>query len=82
MPTKDEFYRKVDAVGGAAREAIRELPPDLSDRERRLWLSLLSRLPEQIDDMKANFADPHLDSRRNRGDLEEKFGTGGGGIIT
>lgn len=67
--TRDEFYRKVDAVAGAAREALKMgLPPDMNQREKKLWTGVLSRLPEQIEDVKANFNDPHLDARRNRDD--------------
>jgi hypothetical protein len=61
MPTKNEFYRAVERVKDAAIEALKTIPEDLSpqSREGKIWNNLLSRLPNQLDDIRQQFSDPH-----------------------
>ena len=56
--TKDEFYRALDRLADAAVEAHKKMPSDIPDRHKRLWTSILSRLPEQIQDTKENLDNP------------------------
>lgn len=74
MSTKDEFYRKLDAVVAAATDALKAIPTDMPEQQKKMWRGLLSRLPEQVPDIRATFDDEHLNARLNRGELEKKFG--------
>jgi hypothetical protein len=62
MPfTKDEFYRALSQLSDAATEAAKKIPEDMhpQSREGKIWRNLLSRLPEQIADIKDQFNDPN-----------------------
>lgn len=67
MATKDEFYRKLTQLGELATETLREMPPEIGDRDRRLWTGILSRLPEQIADLKENLTLPPRERGRSSG---------------
>ena len=70
MATKDEFYQALTKLGDAAKDVLAKMPPELGERDVRLWRGLLTRLPEQIADMKSNLDDPYLNARsegRNSG---------------
>jgi hypothetical protein len=70
MATKDELIRDLEAFAGAAKKAHATLKsvPDLDQRYHKLLDGMLTRIPEQIEDVKANFSDPHLQARRDRAD--------------
>jgi hypothetical protein len=61
MPTKDEFYHALERLKDASDEALRNIPEDMhpQSREGKIWRNLLTRLPEQISDLKLTFSDPH-----------------------
>jgi hypothetical protein len=67
MPTKDEFFTALHQLQEAARHAHQQMPPEMGGRDRRLWEGLLTRLPEQIDDLKANLAGPERSGNRSSG---------------
>jgi hypothetical protein len=67
MATKDEFYNALTKLGEAATEALRQMPPEMGGRDRKLWTGLLSRLPEQIQDLKTNLADDSPRGGRSSG---------------
>jgi hypothetical protein len=54
MPTKDEFLTALDNIAAAAKDAQRKMPEefDTRSREGRTLNALLTRLPEQIEDIK------------------------------
>jgi hypothetical protein len=59
MATKDEFIAALDNVKAAAQDAYRKIPPEFGrqGREGRALHALLTRLPEQIDDIKVLLID-------------------------
>lgn len=65
MPSKSEFYIALDHVAQAAKDALRAMPESLSPRERKLWTGMLSRLPEQIGDVRTSLDDPHTQTDPN-----------------
>lgn len=73
MSSKAEFYVALDHVKQAAKDALKAMPESLSGRERKFWEGLLSRLPEQIDDVRVNFDDPHTvtEAGRRRQDMNK-----------
>jgi hypothetical protein len=70
MASKAEFYVALDHVKEAATNALKAMPEAMQGRERKLWQGMLSRLPNQIDDLRTNLDDPHTvtdpSTRQNR----------------
>lgn len=58
MSSKGEFYVALDHLRQAAKDAVKAMPDDLNSREKKLW-QFLSRLSDQIEDIKASLDDPH-----------------------
>lgn len=66
MSSKSEFYIALDHLKQAAKDAHKAMPESFSSHERKMWEGILSRMPEQIDDLKANLDDPQMQLRRAR----------------
>jgi hypothetical protein len=65
MSSKSEFYIALDHLKEAAHAARRAMPEHFRDRERKMWNGLLTRLPEQIDDIRTSLDDPHTQTDPN-----------------
>jgi hypothetical protein len=67
MATKDEFFKALDEVRAAAVRAGNVIPNEdfpPGTRMRKVIDALVTRLPEQIDDIKATLQDPHKRTER------------------
>jgi hypothetical protein len=73
MSSKSEFYTALDHLKHAARDAHKAMPDSFSSREKKLWGGLLSRMPEQIDDLKTNLDDPHTQTSTPRNRIVDPF---------
>lgn len=57
--SKNDFFIGLDHLTTAAKNALKDLPEDMGRRERSVAERFLSRIPEQVEDIKSFIEDPH-----------------------
>jgi hypothetical protein len=59
MGNKNDFFISLNRLSSAARDAFKDIPEGMSERERKIVTAFLTRIPDQIEDIQSFIDDPH-----------------------
>lgn len=59
MGNKNDFFLAMGRLARLSQDALKDIPDELSGRERRVATAFLTRIPDQVEDIKSFIEDPH-----------------------